>query len=138
MKTARQPRPDAIAMLAALNEPQAVAESSRALKQPEAIAQSKRALMQTKTALNQMPIPSAAPAIAADAPASRTKPLARPRQPKTGARAGTRLIGGHFPETTLKALKHLMAEEDCTLQALLDEAIHDLLVKKGMSKLLGA
>ncbi len=62
-------------------------------------------------------------------PAPRT-----PRKPKTGARAGTRLIAGHFPEATLKALKHLMAEEDTTLQALLEEAIHGLLVKKGMAK----
>jgi hypothetical protein len=62
----------------------------------------------------------------------------RTRKPKPGARAGTRLIAGHFPEATLKALKHLLAEEDTTLQALLDEAIHDLLVKKGMTKLLDA
>ena len=60
----------------------------------------------------------------------------RPRRPKkTGARAGTRQIAGHFPDATLRALKHLMAEEDTTLQALLDEAIDDLLVKKGRSKL---
>lgn len=58
------------------------------------------------------------------------------RKPKPGARAGTRLIAGHFPEATLRALKHIMAEEDMTLQALLDEAITDLLVKKGMSKAL--
>jgi hypothetical protein len=61
---------------------------------------------------------------------------ARDRKPaKTGARAGTRQIAGHFPDATLKALKHLMAEEDTTLQALLDEAIDDLLVKKGRTKL---
>jgi hypothetical protein len=54
---------------------------------------------------------------------------------KTGARAGTRQIAGHFPDATLRALKHVMAEEDTTLQALLDEAIDDLLVKKGRSKL---
>lgn len=57
------------------------------------------------------------------------------RQKKAGARAGTRQIAGHFPDATLKALKHVMAEEDTTLQALLDEAIDDLLVKKGRSKL---
>jgi hypothetical protein len=58
------------------------------------------------------------------------------RQPKkTGARAGTRQIAGHFPDATLRALKHVMAEEDTTLQALLDEAIDDLLVKKGRAKL---
>ena len=66
----------------------------------------------------------------------RSSPLTKPRHPKkTGARAGTRQIAGHFPDATLRALKHLMAEEDTTLQALLDEAIDDLLVKKGRSKL---
>jgi hypothetical protein len=59
-------------------------------------------------------------------------------KPKPGARAGTRQIAGHFAVDTLKALKHIMAEEDTTLQALLDEAIRDLLVKKGRLKLVGA
>lgn len=54
---------------------------------------------------------------------------------KPGARAGTRQIAGHFPEATLRALKHVMAEDNVTLQALLDEAIQDFLVKKGRSKL---
>lgn len=59
----------------------------------------------------------------------------RDRKPKPGARAGTRLVAGHFPDATLKALKHLMAEEGTTLQALLEEAIGDLLIKKGRTKL---
>lgn len=63
---------------------------------------------------------------------------ARVRKPKPGARAGTRMIAGHFPIATLTALKHLMAEEGTTLQALLDEAIGDLLVKKGRAKLTNA
>jgi hypothetical protein len=96
MKSAalRQKKPDAIAMLSAL----------------------------------QHSIASDVPVVAAATPPRKA------RKPKTGARAGTRLIAGHFPEPTLKALKHLMAEEDVTLQALLEEAIHDLLVKKGMAK----
>ena len=66
----------------------------------------------------------------------RSPPRTKAHHPnKTGARAGTRQIAGHFPDATLRALKHLMAEEDTTLQALLDEAIDDLLVKKGRSKL---
>ena len=70
--------------------------------------------------------------VQADRPPAQIK-ARRPK--KTGARAGTRQIAGHFPDATLRALKHLMAEEDTTLQALLDEAIDDLLVKKGRSKL---
>jgi hypothetical protein len=64
------------------------------------------------------------------APIGRREPAKKP-----GARAGTRQIAGHFPDATLKALKHLMAEEGRTLQALLDEAIDDLLIKKGRAKL---
>jgi hypothetical protein len=64
-----------------------------------------------------------------------TSVKSKARQPKPGARAGTRQIAGHFPEETVKALKFVMAEEATTLQALLDEAIHDLLVKKGRAKL---
>jgi hypothetical protein len=59
----------------------------------------------------------------------------KPRLAKPGARAGTRQIAGHFPEATWRALKHLIAEENTTLQALLEEAIEDLLIKKGRTKL---
>lgn len=62
-------------------------------------------------------------------------PRNKPRITKPGARSGTRQIAGHFPEATLRALKHVIAEEGTTLQALLEEAIDDLLVKKGRSKL---
>ena len=54
---------------------------------------------------------------------------------KPGARAGTCQIAGHFPTSTRRALKHLEAEEGRKLQDLLDEAIHDFLVKKGKAKL---
>ena len=76
------------------------------------------------------------PTVAINPPPSAGRARRTPeRQPKPGARAGTRVVAGHFPDATLKALKHLMAEEDTTLQALLEEAISDLLVKKGYSKL---
>ncbi len=82
--------------------------------------------------------PDAIALLAALNPTGSPEPAAitgKSRKPKSGARAGTRLIAGHFPPGTLKALKHVMAEEEVTLQALLDEAIHDLLVKKGRAKL---
>lgn len=46
-------------------------------------------------------------------------------------RAGTRLIGGHFPPEVARQLRMLAAEEDTTVQALLEEAIDLLFVKKG-------
>jgi len=53
------------------------------------------------------------------------------------SRQGARFIGGYFPEATHKALRMTMAEEDTTIQALMEEAIADLLVKKGKTKHLG-
>ena len=64
------------------------------------------------------PPPIAAPA---PAPAARTTP----------ARAGKRLVAGHFDPKVAKALRLIAAEEDTTIQALLEEAIDLLLVKKG-------
>ena len=95
-KAARPAKPDAIAMLAALNGPNGQ-------------------MMKPRTAAASGSV--------------------KTRQTKPGARAGTRQIAGHFPEATVKALKFVMAEEATTLQALLDEAIHDLLVKKGRAKM---
>jgi hypothetical protein len=57
----------------------------------------------------------------APAPAARTTP----------ARAGKRLVAGHFDPKVAKALRLIAAEEDTTIQALLEEAIDLLLVKKG-------
>lgn len=49
------------------------------------------------------------------------------------SREGKRLIAGHFDPTVAKQLRLLAAEEDTTIQALLEEAISLLLVKKGKS-----
>ena len=46
------------------------------------------------------------------------------------SRRNTRLIGGHFPPETARQLRMLAAEEDTTIQALLEEAINLLLAKK--------
>ena len=47
------------------------------------------------------------------------------------SRQGTRLIGGHFSPEIAKEIRILAAEEDVTVQSLLEEALSDLLVKKG-------
>jgi len=47
------------------------------------------------------------------------------------SRTGKRLIGGHFPPDTAKHLKILAAEEGTSVQALLEEALDLLFVKKG-------
>lgn len=67
--------------------------------------------------------PPPTPVVVAPAP-----PPAERRQP---ARAGKRLVAGHFDPKVAKALRLIAAEEDTTIQALLEEAIDLLLVKKG-------
>ncbi len=54
-----------------------------------------------------------------------------PEKVRRPGRTGTRLIGGHFPPEVARQLRMLAAEEDTTVQALLEEAIDLLFVKKG-------
>lgn len=56
------------------------------------------------------------------------------RSTVTPARAGTKMIGGHFPPEVSTRLRLLAVEEDTTVQALLEEAINDLLTKKAGRK----
>ena len=82
---------------------------------------------------------AAAPAPVATSP--RRKPKAVPpkiEQPTTRTqpgRAGTKLIGGHFPPEVSTQLRILAAEENTTIQALLAEALDDLFVKKGKKRI---
>lgn len=66
-------------------------------------------------------------------PAPATPPQ---RESNTGkfyrpSREGRRLIAGHFDPKIAKQLKLLAAEEDTTVQALLEEALNLLFLKKG-------
>ena len=65
-------------------------------------------------------------------PARQTRPSA-PSSPKfhRPSREGRRLIAGHFDPKVAKQLKLLAAEEETTVQALLEEALDLLFVKKG-------
>lgn len=66
--------------------------------------------------------------VQAEAPRqSRKTGKAKPRQ--------TVLVGGHFPPAVLKQLKIIAVEEDTTNQALLEEALNLLFVKKGRAKI---
>jgi len=47
------------------------------------------------------------------------------------SRQGKRLVAGHFPPAVAKQLKVLAAEEETSIQALLEEALNLLFVKKG-------
>lgn len=63
------------------------------------------------------------------APSPDTKPFERP------SRQNTRLIGGHFPPEVSRQLRILAAEEDTTVQALLEEAINLLMAKKAKGRI---
>lgn len=59
-----------------------------------------------------------------------------PKAPQ-GSRQGTKLIGGHFSPEVSTQLRILAAEEGTTVQKLLGEALDDLFVKKGRSRIVG-
>lgn len=49
------------------------------------------------------------------------------------SRAGTKLVAGHFDPKVARQIRIIAAEEDTTVQALLEEALNLLFVKKGKS-----
>lgn len=76
----------------------------------------------------QEPTPEPAPVAVAPQPAKKGR--ARKSKPRE-----TVLVGGHFPPAVLKQLRIIAAEEGTTNQALLEEALNLLFVKKGKAKI---
>lgn len=74
-------------------------------------------------------LPQASAARVADEAPARTGKFNRP------SREGLRLIAGHFDPKVAKQLKLLAAEEDTTIQALLEEAVDLLFLKKGKGRM---
>lgn len=69
---------------------------------------------------------------------AKAKPASDPAPfdpPKAAGRTGTKLIGGHFAPGVSAQLRIIAAEEGSTVQALLAEALDDLFVKKGKSRI---
>lgn len=64
----------------------------------------------------------------------KAEPLAARSTPRP-VREGRRFIGGHFSPSVAKQLRLIAAEDDTTLQALLEEALDLLFVKKGRAKI---
>lgn len=75
---------------------------------------------------------------AAGEPTPAAAPTA-PRQEKffRPSRDGRRFLGGHFDPKVVRQMKMLAVEEDTTTQALLEEALDMLFVKKGRGKIIG-
>lgn len=82
-------------------------------------------------AVNATPAPGPVTAPVAPKPTT-PKPAKRPSpQAPRPSRVGRKLVAGHFEPKVAKQLKLLAAEEETTVQALLEEALDLLFVKKG-------
>ncbi|GBR12129.1 ribbon-helix-helix domain-containing protein [Acetobacter oeni] len=68
-------------------------------------------------------------------PTPSPKPDISSRKPTLNGRKGTKLIGGHFSPEVSAQLRIIAAEEGTTVQSLLGEALDDLFVKKGRSRI---
>ena len=66
-----------------------------------------------------------------------TREEARPEKFSRPSRDGRKLIAGHFDPKVAKQLKLLAVEDDTTVQALLEEALDLLFVKKGRERVSG-
>ncbi|MEO1187606.1 MAG: ribbon-helix-helix domain-containing protein [Pseudomonadota bacterium] len=82
-------------------------------------------------ALNEVPAEPVKPAAAKPAATRSRKAPAK----KARARDNTVMIGGHFPKSVKQQLSIIAAEEDTTKQALLEEALNLLFVKKGKEQI---
>ena len=67
-------------------------------------------------------------------PAPKPEPKERFYRP---SRDGRRFLGGHFEPKVVRQVKILAAEDDTTVQALLEEALDLLFVKKGRGTIIG-
>ena len=54
------------------------------------------------------------------------------------SRDGRRFLGGHFEPKVVRQMKILAAEEDTTTQALLEEALDLLFMKKGRGRIISS
>jgi hypothetical protein len=72
--------------------------------------------------------------VEAPPPAPEPEPASVPRFSRP-SRESKHLIGGHFPKAVGKQLKLIAVEDDTTVQALLEEALDDLFLKKGRAKI---
>lgn len=75
------------------------------------------------------------------APPAEPEAAAKPETPAKAkfsrpSRTGTKFVGGHFPPKVAKELKLLAVTEDTSTQALLEEAIDLLFVKKGRGRII--
>jgi len=76
------------------------------------------------------PSPATAPYDSESLSDQRSVPVAQ-----RSSRVGTKLVAGHFDPRIARQLRMIAAEEDTTVQSLLEEALDLLFVKKGKARL---
>ncbi|MBO1076929.1 ribbon-helix-helix domain-containing protein [Roseomonas marmotae] len=89
---------------------------------------------------DDLPIEAPPPAANKHPTNAKPKPAHSPAEPAKfhrPSRDGRRFMGGHFSPEVLKQMKLLAVEEDTTTQALLEEALNLLFVKKGKGRIIG-
>ena len=77
--------------------------------------------------------PSGKPAAAEEPPSA--SPAAEPRAVRQPSRVGKASVTGYFPPAVRRQLRHLAADSDATIQALLAEALNDLFAKHGLPEI---
>lgn len=115
---------------------------------PNPVRNSLQAVLERQARPEQVPVLEHPPAQVALTPMPATGPAFSQMRRKNGvvppvepgkfqrpSREGRRLIAGHFDPKVAKQIKLLAAEEDTTVQALLEEALDLLFVKKGKNTL---
>jgi hypothetical protein len=104
----------------------------------EDMKQQKRSLseaLQTVAAVRQ-PRLAAVPVTRGPSPKDETEADQNQATPKVlSARAGKRLIGGHFDKAVSRQLRELAAREDATVQALLAEAMNMLFAARSLPQI---
>ena len=84
-------------------------------------------LAAVKRAVPELPVVVEPPSEQAPEPAR----VARKAKSQRPSRDGTKLVAGHFDPKVARQLRIIAAEEDTTVQALLEEALDLLFVKNG-------
>lgn len=99
------------------NALQAVLDRAAKQSQPEKKPTAERKPRQPKAAA----LKAVQPKVSSEEPAKFHRPV----------RDGKRFVGAHFPPEVAKQLRMIAAEDDTTIQALLEEAVDLLFAKKG-------
>src|SRR4051812_34986809 len=90
-----------------------------------------------QSTLTPAPAPAATPA-ALEEREGEEPPPAKAEKFFRPSRDGRRFLGGHFDPKVVRQMKMLAAEEDTTTQALLEEALDLLFMKKGRGRIIGS